>query len=1182
MSDVRWTPDQQNAIDIRDCSVLVSAAAGSGKTAVLVERLLCRIRKEKLDVTQFLIITYTKAAAGELRRKIGDALSTLVLENPDDRHLRRQLTLVDNARISTVHSFCMWVLKNYGTNPALAGGFRILDEAEGMMLLSDTLRELIENKYEEESEDFFALSEYMSDSRSDVRLFSAVSELYEKSRSHPYPEKWLDEVACSYDTDGVSDVCETAWGSAAFDEVKRTVENCITQIETVLCEVDRIAEISAKYHDYLTELLGSLKRLVCNTWDETAEMLSAFEVKRLPSSAGISDKSISERISHFQKKVKSDIADVRERLMPMCSEELLEETAVLAPFMHTLADLAKELGEAFQKEKLRRGTLDYSDLEHFAIELLVEDYDSTADVVIPSDTALEISECFGEILLDEFQDSNIIQDIIFRSVSKNEKNIVMVGDVKQSIYGFRLADPSIFMKKYKSFVPFEQRKAGEATCITLARNFRSRREVLDASNSVFSRIMSEELGGVDYDENHRLHPRDEIPHSDMKGMECEFWLIDVDNADENKEAEAEAKFVASKISELVSQGFCVCDKKGELRPVRYGDFAVLLRSVGSTAGYYEKAFASFGIPFVSPKAGGLLGKSEVSAVVAYLSVIDNPTSDIQLLATLRSPMFGFSADDLCHIRRSGKENLIYAMEICAARKDGIGEKCRAFLRELSYLRSLARGMSASELIWEVYNRTNALGVFGAMPSGEERQNNLIEFYKSAEALEGLGYFGLYRFISHIARLAENGGDILSPGAHADDAVTIMTMHKSKGLEFPVVFIGNAIRSFNLEDTKSDVLIHAKLGVGLKFRDHKSGMEYSTVIRDIIRNRIIAEMKSEEMRLLYVAMTRAREKLYIVSSRKDAGKKIAKIYTENAYKELDRISLHTRNDAQLWYMLPMIRTKTGEELLRYSGCEPSGTEEELSGMRAYVKLASEIPSSSEFEEKVEELCEEENVENLSEMINFRYADLEATHTPSKVTATGLGEQSTGAIVPHRRRMPRPRFMTDKALNAAERGVALHMAMQFADFTKCTDVEGAKSELERLGREKYLTKKQLEAVEAEKLYRFVASDIGQEMLHADKVCREFKFSVLLPSEELYKDAVKGEKILLQGVMDMYYECDGKIVIADFKTDSKRPEGARLEKYTKQLRTYRRALEEMTGKRAERLVLYLASFGEYIEVE
>ncbi|MBQ9985081.1 MAG: helicase-exonuclease AddAB subunit AddA [Oscillospiraceae bacterium] len=1181
MSDVKWTRDQQSAIDIRDCSVLVSAAAGSGKTAVLVERLISRIRAERLDVTQFLIITYTKAAASELRRKIGDALSVLMLENPDDRHLRRQLALVDNARISTVHSFCMWVLKNYGNNPSLSAGFRILDEAEGAIILSDTLRELIEDKYDEGDEDFLALSEYMSDSRSDGRLFSAVAELYHKSRSHPYPEKWLCEVAGSYDTEGVSDVCDTLWGKEAFETARRTVGDLILQIHILLEDVDTIAQISAKYHDHLTELEHSLKGLLCDTWDEMAEALSDFEVKKLPSSAGISDKRMPERISYFQKKIKADVAELRERLVPMDSEPLLEETAMLAPVMHTLAKLASELDEAFRKEKLRRGLLDYSDLEHFAIELLIDDYDAVNDVVTPSSTGLEVSESFCEILLDEFQDSNIIQDIIFRSVSKNEKNIVMVGDVKQSIYGFRLADPSIFMKKYRSFTPVERAEKGEATCITLAQNFRSRREVLDASNSIFSAIMSEELGGVDYDENQRLVPRDEIPFSGREDMKCEFCLIDVDNADENKSAEAEAKFVAAKIAELVRDGFEICDKSGGVRKVRYGDFAILLRAVGTTAQYYEKAFGSFGIPFVSPKATGLLGKSEVSAVIAYLSVIDNPTSDIQLLATLRSPMFGFSADELCHIRRSGKDSLIYAMEACAEREDSVGEKCRSFLDGLSELRSLARGMSAGELIWEVYNRTNALGVFGAMPFGDERQRNLIELYKSAEALEGLGYFGLYKFISHLARLAENGGDITAPAAHAEDAVTIMTMHKSKGLEFPVVFIGNAIRSFNLEDTKKDVLIHPKLGVGLRYRDEKLGADYSTVIRDIIRNRIISEMKSEEMRLLYVAMTRAREKLYIVASQKNASSKIAKIQTENAYKELDAISLRERNDAQLWYMLPLLRSVTGSPILEYAGCDTFGCDGEVEGMQAYVKLASEIELPGEKETEPEKENEESELAEISKMIEFCYEYEEATKAPSKVTATGLGRESSGSLAPRRKRMQRPRFMRDKSLTAAERGTALHMAMQFADFERCKTPEGAKAELLRLREEKYLTQKQFEACDAEKLFGFVSSELGCVMLGAKNVCREFKFSVLLPSDELPGLGVNGEKVLLQGVMDMYFETDDGVTIVDFKTDRHRPEGDVLEKYATQLRIYRRALYEMTGKEAKHLVLYLASLGECIEI-
>ncbi len=1182
MSMVTWTSEQLSAIEARGSTLLVSAAAGSGKTAVLVERLLRRIVDDGLDITQFLIITYTKAAANELRKKIGEALRKYAAAHPGDKRIRRNLALVGSARISTVHSFCSWVLKNYGNNAELAGDFRVLDENEGKVILQEVLSELIDEKYEEGEENFLALARYMSDARSDRDLFSSVVELYRKSVSFPYPESWLEEMSRSYDTEGMKSICDTVWGKEAFSKAVEIVKNGIFATEVMLSDVDGDAEASAVYHDVLTDMKQGLSTALSDDWDGLLKKLSELDIRNLPSSRKVSDKRIPERIKELYNRVKKDIKEtVLETLMPGYSRELLDEVESLSVYMRELSLLALELYRRFGREKLYRSLLDYSDLEHFAIELLVDAYDEEKDEVTPSAVGLEVGENFREILLDEFQDSNVVQDVIFRSVSRKEKNIVMVGDVKQSIYGFRLADPAIFMKKYKSFKKNEEAEDDEARYITLSRNFRSRAEVLSASNAIFSRIMSESLGGVDYNEEQYLVPRDNIPFSERTDMECEFCIVDADVEGE-REIEADARFVASKISELVNSGFEICDKNGEKRPVTYRDFAILLRSAKSASPIYENVLSEFGIPYISPISEGLLQKSEVSAVMSYLAVIDNPMQDVPLLAALRSPLFGFSADDFCHIRLAGRGSLIDAMKAISKEDGETAKKCERFLGNLSEMRTLAKGKGISELIWDIYNRTNALGMFGALSCGEERQKNLIEFFKCAEALEKSGYVSLYKFISHIARIAERDGDLAASPISSSDGVTIMTMHKSKGLEFPVVFVANAIRSFNLDDIKENVLLHPKLGAGLRIKDEKLGIDCSSFMRDVIKRRILEDQKSEEMRLLYVALTRAREKLYITTSFKNVTKAIGKIMVENAYSELDRMNLTTRNDAKLWFMLPILRSATGNEILSYASLDEN-VGEKLAGMRAYVIKASEteVMAPAVSEDKAEEKAVEDS--DVGEMLSFVYPYATALRTPSKVTATSMSDVMRGSekLLP-RRRAERPSFIREKALNAAERGTALHMAMQFADFKRCVTEEKARNELLRLYEEKYLTKKQFEAVDAKKIYEFVTSDIGREMMCAKNVCREFKFSILLPAETLLpNDGFSGEKLLLQGVVDMYYEDENGVTVVDFKTDAKRPDGDRLIKYKEQLHTYKKAIFEMTGKAAKRLVLYLVSTGEYMEV-
>lgn len=1172
-----WTDDQLRAIETRGSSVLVSAAAGSGKTAVLVERLLRRIEKERLDITEFLIITYTKAAAGELRRKISEALSERVAQNPKDKHLRRQLALVGSARISTVHSFCTWVLRNYGTNDALSGGFRVLDEVEAKILLENTLRELLEEKYVNPTAEFRALANYMSDSRSDGELYSSILELYKKSMSHPYPKKWLEFIGDTYDIGHITDVGETVWGKSALESAEGIIGNAKKNLSLLLRDAEESEELSSLYGATLRELLGVVAYIPAKSWDEFRKRAETAVLPNLPSSRKVEDKAFTNRIKEIKGQIKKDIDSIYVTVLPAQSSVLLDEIRALRPIVRTLADVTCELIDVFETEKITSGKLDYSDLEHQTINVLIEGYDAETDTVTPSETALEISEIFAEILLDEFQDSNIIQDILFRAVSRDEKNIVMVGDVKQSIYGFRLADPTIFMKKYKDFVRYEEARGDEPRRITLAKNFRSRAEILDASNAIFSRVMSEELGGVDYNGEHFLVPRDNIPMSEREGMECELCIIDVGDDKEEKEIYAEARFTAQKIRSLIDSGFEICGKDGNAKRVTYRDFAVLLRSVKNVSKVYEQIFTEYGIPFTSPTNEGILTKSEVNAILSYLSVIDNPTADIQLLATLRSPLFSFSADDLCEIRRSDRKAIIEGVKKLSLEDSEVGRKCKAFLSLTSALRARSRGMSAGKLIWEVYNKTNALGIFGAMPCGEERQENLIELYKSAEALDALGYTGLYKFLSHIASLAEKKGDIAKSQSGDANAVTIMTVHKSKGLEFPIVFVGNAFKKFNMLDLRNPVLIHQKMGVGLNFRSEDEGYECSTLMRETIKKKLMEDLRSEEMRLLYVALTRAREKLYITGGKCKFGQEIQNILNLYAYQELDRENLARRNNAEYWLVLPLIRSVTGNTLLEYSECPPSSGDA-LSGLRVNVIKKEELENETVA-------CEGEQNEILAHDITplfVEYKNEDAEKTESKLTATGLFAAKEKGVEISRKRAERPRFMRNRALTPAERGTALHMAMQFVDFSKCRYEESAKSELLRLYEQKYLTRAQFESVEAKKISDFVNSAIGQEMLSSQKVCREFKFSVLLPADELLSNPnLVDEKILMQGVIDMYYETDDGIVIVDFKTDRRRPSGDTLKSYSAQLEIYKRALSEIGKKKVKSALLYLVMTNEYIEI-
>ncbi len=1173
MSNVSWTRDQLRAIETRGSSVLVSAAAGSGKTAVLVERLMREIAEEGRDITDFLIITYTKAAAGELKRKICDALYERASQKVNDRHIRRQLALIESANISTVHSFCSRLIKNYGNNPSLAGGFRVLDESEASIIASETLSEMMTEKYEKGDREFLELAEFMSSSKSDRPFFNAVLELFDKSRSHPYPSRWLRRIADTYRFADDGDAEDVVWGKLLLEEAHETVRNCISAEEEVLAGIAGNPELNDTYADFLAEEIHNLENLIDPTWDGMYSTLSEFKFATIPSSRKITDKDGAKRVKTVRDRVKSSISSLGEKVITAPSDELIAELCALAPIIGGLCALADELSERYLAEKHRRSVLDYSDLEHEAIDILVESYDEETDTVVPTETAREASKNFCEILLDEFQDSNCVQDVIFRALSRDGNNIIMVGDVKQSIYKFRLADPTIFMKKYKTFAPYEKARGSEPRRISLSKNFRSGREVLNASNALFSYLMTEKLGGIDYTEDEYLIARDDAP-AETEENAAEFILVD---AGEYSKPEAEAVFIAEKIASLIADGFEITQKDGTKRAVRQGDFAILLRSK-SYAAVYERELSVRGIAHTSPAVINLLDRPEVSYIISLLQAIDNPTLDIPLVSAVTSPLFGFDSDDLCEIRRGGNREFIYAMQKMTTLSGKTAEKCKKFLSFLSEMRILARSLSADRLVWELYNRTGALGIFGSLQNGRDCQNNLIAFYKFISSSEQLGYRGLYRVLGHLLGIIERGGEIPSPSSYSDDAVTIMSIHKSKGLEFPVVFAAQALHNFNMDDIKKNVLVHPKLGIGLKYHNEENTYFCSTLARDAISREILREMRSEEMRILYVALTRARDKLFIVGAGKNTARTLEKILSEYPYPKERRACIDGRNGTDLWFLIPVLFSSSGAPLAEYADMIPQSGES-LGGLKSVAAGLAEAHESEENEKAAPKTASDiPDAERVRDLLSFKYGNIESTLIPSKVTATGLAH-SEEAIV--RKRLSRRPLR--EGLTASERGTALHMAMQFSVFSECKTKYGAERELERLVRGKYLTREQADAVNPQALCDFVNSEIGRSAESADYLRREFKFSVLLPADEIAETpSLAGDEVLLQGVIDMFFENDGKLTIVDFKSDRKRPEGETLEKYSYQLRTYRRALFEIYGKRADRLILFLAARNEYIEVE
>ena len=635
--------------------------------------------------------------------------------------------------------------------------------------------------------------------------------------------------------------------------------------------------------------LKRLRSALDASWDAAAEAFAEFTFPRLGALRNYEDEAKKQLVRAVREDIKKEISRMGESWFSRPSAALRQELARLAPAAQGLIRAVEELEQSYAAEKRRKNCLDYSDLEHFARTLLVEDYDEQADAVTPAPFAQELSREYAEIMVDEYQDSNCVQDVLFRALSQGERNLVMVGDLKQSIYRFRLADPTIFLKKYRSFAPWAQARPGEPRVVCLSRNFRSRPEVLEACNRLFSTVMSEGLGDLAYTESEYLYPGAAYPPLDGQDVRAEAAVLDLEDlrAGENGELppaarEVEARWIAGRIRELVDGGFRVLDReRGGTRPVEYGDIVILMRSLADKAAVYEAALKAAGIPCTSDKAAGLLDTPEVTMVVSLLSAVDNPLMEVPLVSALRSPMFGFTADDLSYIRRVGG-SFAHALTV-TAREEGQGTpaKCRGFLALLSELRDLAADLPCDKLIWRVYRKTNALGLIGALPDGEARQRNLLRFYQYAQDFERSGYRGLYAFLERLARLAEQGETLAAPAAAGAGAVRIMTIHKSKGLEFPVVILADCNRQFNYSDTTEQVLIHPELGLGLTVRDLERRVEYPSLARLAVAQKLTREMKSEEMRVLYVALTRAREKLILVCTLPSAASRLGSLYARIA-------------------------------------------------------------------------------------------------------------------------------------------------------------------------------------------------------------------------------------------------------------------------------------------------------------
>ncbi len=1158
----KLTPQQQQAVDDRGGKLLVSAAAGSGKTKVLVDRLLSYITDpiNPANIDDFLIITYTKAAAAELRVKIAGKLSERITDAPENTHLQRQLQRLYLTKISTVHAFCADILREYAYKIDISPDFRVGDEAECIQLRAQAMEQVLEKAYAEigSNTDFQALVDTQGIGRTDSLVMEIIEKVYDSACCHIDPKAWRDACIRSAEAADADDPAQTVWGKFLMDDLFSCLDGHIAAMDRCCASLEGITD-ALKPLQLLKDTVNQLRHLrQSTTWDEVSQRRN-IDYGRLTFPKKLDAPELTEPIKAVRSACKASL-DKKLKVFSDASLPVMEDLAASAPAARGLTALVDEFSQCYDRLKRMRRILDFSDLEHKTLQLLYGKRGS-----VPTVAAREIDQRFREIMVDEYQDSNGVQDAIFAALTASRQNLFMVGDVKQSIYQFRLADPGIFLEKYASFENAQDAAPGQGRKVLLSSNFRSSGGVIDAVNFVFENCMSRTVGGIDYGEEEAL--REGIAHIPLDETEIELHAIDVM---QDTYAE-EAAFVADRIATLLDGSHHVRDAEA-LRPIKPEDIVILLRSPGSVGLAFQDALEERGIPCASSGGMDLLLTEEVGTLRSLLQVISNPRQDIPLVAVLASPVFGFTANDLAMIRSNAKGCCFY--EALTASKD---ERCKAFLDKLQLLRRSAMLDTLPGLLERIFHLTRLDTVYAAMPFGQQRRVNLQRFFELAVGFSALGSGGLDRFLQHLDSL-QTRGMLAAPERSSSGCVTIMSIHKSKGLEFPVVFLSGLSRRFNQESLRQQVLCHKELGLGLSCVDSKNRVRYPTVSKSAIAAKISEESISEEMRVLYVAMTRARDRLIMTYASQSLDGDI-----QNLSLRMDLSSpelMHAEASCPGQWVLYSALKRTEAGALFALGGRPRNTVSVGAPWRITVCSVDTVDAQVMPEaEPCEELLPECDQEALRRNLTAPYPHIAATRTPTKQTATQRKgrikdqEAAENAALPKQmsRDWRKPAFLAHE-VRGTQYGSTIHAVMHYIRYACCTDPESISREIERLVQEGYITPEQGALVNTDKLCRFFLSDFGTRLRNAEHVLREFKFSILDDADE-YGSDLQGEKVLLQGVVDCaLIEPDG-ITIVDFKTDYVTAETVEsvTAHYTPQVQTYAEALSRIYALPVKAAALY-----------
>ena len=1158
MAEMRWTDSQQDAISARRGTVLVAAAAGSGKTAVLVQRAIERLTdpENPTSADRMLIVTFTKAAAAEMRARLEHRLHDMLREHPGDPHLRRQSILLSQAHIGTVDSFCAEMVREFFHLLDLSPDFKIVSDKQEEELVNASLNEVLQEAFEAGT--VGSLADAFAGERDDRRLMEMVLTLYRFMQSHPFPEKWLAEKVAMYFPGDRGGEELSPWERVILEYAGEGLSHCVGLLDRALEECREDPAVEKAYAGALDKdrkAFSAMKELAsAGKWDELCHKVAEFAPARRGTLRGYDEDPLKQRLEAFRDEAKRTAKELA-KYFSADRQACAWETAQTAPLVKSLQELTLAFSKRYQEKKRAGNFLDYSDLEHEAIRLFLEE-DGT-----PTPAAKEVAARFDEIMIDEYQDINEVQDSLFRAVSKEGENLFMVGDVKQSIYGFRRAMPEIFLRCREAFQKYDRQRDQYPASIVLDRNFRSREQVTSTVNFVFSRLMTKAAGDMDYTGEDRLVCGAEYAPKDG----CETELQFISRSGGVLAEEAEGAWIAGRIRELVESGFTVSDKDGE-RPANYGDFCILLRSANQYAYAYAQQLQARGIPAKASVAGGFFKAAEIGVMLSLLRVIDNPNQDIPLLSVLMSPLYGFTADDAARLRLESRDVPVYISLLQAAEEDA---RCKQVVEEISQYRTVAATMASDAFLNYLYSKTGYPDMVLSMEDGEERLANLRLLEKYARDYESSGYHGASGFVRFLDRLKQNNSDLQAAELPPEDrnAVTVMSIHKSKGLEFPVCIVAGCGRNF-VTDQRAEILLHPELGLGVKLRDRKRSARFTTTAREAIDLETGRSSSAEELRVLYVALTRAKEKLILVGSWEDPARTAEKLALELTESGPAPYTVRRGKNAAQWLLLCALCHPDGADLRREAGA-PEGCVSWEDYTPWKIGLSQYQPEEK-GEEQVQpqpEPADQELYQRLVEQTSFVYPYAQAVEIPAKVAASKLAAERDGS---REITLSRPAWLGEQGMTPAERGTALHAFMQFANFSAAK--QDPEKERDRLVDMALLTPEQGEVVDLRRVRKFLESPLGTRVLDSQEVEKERRFTAVIPATLLQQEFEgTGEEVILQGAVDCTFVEGGRLHIIDFKTDRVRDMEELWDRYETQLQLYGAAMEEVSGHPVGELILY-----------